>query len=269
MSEELLASVSAGETLANAEETAKIEETNGTEPVDSSVDDGENAGQKRRSIPGSQRAKMQALQATARANAAELQVEELQRQLGQRATIPGLGEPPKEADYPDYFDYQAAKTAHIAAETVMRAQAFSQSQARQQEAAQNQFERKVAFEELQAKAKQLIPEYDKVINESAKSGVSLTNELLGEIHSSDKAPLIAHHLSLPANWDLLREVNQLSGRALSREIGRLEGQLKWPSLKTSTAAPAPLSKVNGGASASFDPESGSHDQFKEMFARKK
>jgi hypothetical protein len=77
------------------------------------------------------------------------------------------------------------------------------------------------------------------------AGVNIHDDLIDEIVSSDKSPLLAYHLA--KNPDKLRELNHMSAREMAREIGRLEGTLKMPEGKKQTTAPPPPSNLRGGA----------------------
>jgi hypothetical protein len=270
MTDETLASAGAGETLAVADDTTNpasvdLTKPDGLEPSDSQANDAgepnETDEPKRKSVPGSQKWK-------ARALAVEQENEQLRSQLGVAPSIPGLGEAPKEADYTDYFEYQAAKAGFEAAKRVLSAQADAGKQTRDAELASLAAEQQRSYVEAQTKARAAIPDFDKVLAESAKSQISPTPELAREIMSSEKAPLLQYHLSKPENWALLREINNLSGRELAREIGRLEGRLHMPRARTQTNAPEPIRPVGGGSSKGFNAQTASHDELKAMFARK-
>jgi hypothetical protein len=86
-----------------------------------------------------------------------------------------------------------------------------------------------------------------------KSGgqVPVAPQVADEILNSEKSALLQYHLA--KNPDKLKELNQMSGRELAREIGRLEGRVHLPKAKTATEASPPLTDVKGGAAAAFDP----------------
>jgi hypothetical protein len=270
MTDETLAAAGAGEALANADDATKtasvdLTKPDGLEPSETQTADAsetEDTGEpKRKSVPGSQKWK-------ARALALEAELEQARAQRGIEPTIPGLGDAPKESDYTDYFEYQAAKAGYEAAKRLLVAQAETGKKAREAELSSMAAEQQQAYEASVNKARSAIPDFDKVLAESAKSRVSPTDELAREIMSSEKAPLLQYHLSKPENWNLLREINQLSGRELAREIGRLEGRLHMPRARTQTNAPEPIRPVGGGSSPGFNAQTASHDDFKAMFARK-
>jgi hypothetical protein len=272
MTDETLASAGAGEALANADNattpaSVDLTKPDGHEPSETpatnEASETEDAGEpKRKSVPGSQKWK-------ARALALEAELEQARAQRGIEPTIPGLGDPPKEADYPgDYLAFERASTAYEAAKRILTAQAEAGKQAREAERAFLAAEQERAYVEAKAKVRAVIPDFDKVLAESANSQIIPTPELAREIMSSEKAPLLQYHLSRPENWNLLREINQLSGRELARQIGRLEGRLHMPRARTQTNAPEPIRPVGGGSSPGFNAQTASHDELKAMFARK-
>jgi hypothetical protein len=240
------------ETEAAPPPTETVAKEVSSEPGDNAAED--EASEKRKRSSGITRLKAQLAER-------ETELERLRAENGIKKAIPGLGEPPKEADFNgDYFAYERAMTAHETAQKIFSAQMAMQEQSRTSERAALEAERIEAYEEAQSKARKALPDFDKVVAESAKSGVRLSTEFAQEIMSSDKAPLLQYHLSKPENWSLMRELNQMTGRDLARELGRLEGRLSWPRPKTETKAPAPLSDVKGGAS-SIHPSEMTYKQF--------
>jgi hypothetical protein len=254
MTDQNIAAAAAGDTPAIADDATKVTASvdltkpDGAEPSEGQVtqeasDQDESGEPKRKSVPGSQKWKAKAL-------ALEAELEQARSRMGEAPVIPGIGEPPKEADYPDYFEYQAAKAGYEAAKRLMMAQAENGKQARNSELESIAAEQQQAYVAAQNKARAAIPDFDKVLAESSKSQIVPTADLAREIMSSEKAPLLQYHLSKPENWPLLREINQLSGRELAREIGRLEGRLHMPRARTQTNAPPPVSPVGSGATSS-------------------
>jgi hypothetical protein len=56
---------------------------------------------------------------------------------------------------------------------------------------------------------------------------------------------LQYHLA--KNPDKARELNQMNGRELAREVGRLEARVHLPTPKKATEAAAPPSQVKGKA----------------------
>jgi hypothetical protein len=178
----------------------------------------------------------------------EAEIEALRSRVKDDTPIPGLGDPPKESDYADFFEFQRAASAYDAAKLTLSVQAAMRKQEAEREAVYAQRERTEAFQSSMKRAAESIPDFVPIMQEAAKRNVQGSNELLSEITSSEKGPLINYHLCKPENAALLEELNGLTGRDLAREIGRLEGRLHWPRPKTQTSAPPPVKPVGGGAS---------------------
>jgi hypothetical protein len=92
-------------------------------------------------------------------------------------------------------------------------------------------------------ARGAIADFD--VTMSKMAGVAIHDDLIDEIVSSDKSPLLAYHLA--KNPDKLRELNSMSTREMAREIGRLEASVKLPVGKKQTTAPPPPTTLRGGA----------------------
>lgn len=159
--------------------------------------------------------------------------------------------PPREEDFNgDWFAYQSAKTAYEAKKAIRdeirrdrETQEASQRETKQAEFAR---ERKLAHEERVEDAREVIADFDQVM--ANMKGVSVRNDVIDEIMSSDQSALIAYHLA--KNPNELDALNAMNSRELARAMGRLEATLKMPEAKKQTSAPAPLSRPKGGASPS-------------------
>lgn len=264
------ASVPAEAVNDDATKTVETEAQSSAETNDSQNDDADagadDASEKRPS--GYQRMRERATRAQIEAEQAKAELAQIKAQLGDKAPIAGLPSEPKEADFTDFFEYQAAKAGWYAEKMRLQTTAGQRDAEVRARQVEQQAEIAERVQESEAKARKVIDDYDKVTKAFATRGESVSPELVREVFASDKAALINYHLCKPENAGLLRELNGMSGSELVRAVGRLEGRLNFPRAKTATNAPPPVSNVSGGTAASFDPNSASHDQFKEMFARK-
>lgn len=158
---------------------------------------------------------------------------------------PGVDREPTEADYPnDWFAFQNAKTVWDTRQAV-REEMNRERQGRQANVQRElQAERIEAWEENKALARERIPDFDKVVSEAGRA-IQVKPDVAEELLASDKSALLQYHLA--KNPDKVRELNQMSGRELSREIGRLESRVHLPSPKKATEAKPPPSQVRGNA----------------------
>ena len=101
-------------------------------------------------------------------------------------------------------------------------------------------ERIEAHKERVESAKEIFKDYDQVLNSAPKVSAAVGEEIL----SSDKSELLAYHLA--KHPEKISALNNMTGRELAREIGRLEGIVQAPSAKKQTSAPPPPSRMGGG-----------------------
>jgi hypothetical protein len=249
-----------GETKPVAEEPrnldapeAKADEPKAAEPEveEDKGDDsetGEDGQPRRRKRTGSERAKRREEYLLNELRERERRLEELERQAP-KAGGEAKDEPPKEEEFNgDWTAYVAARAAYEAGKAVegkLNAREQSTAQQRQVEARR---ERDIAHLDRVDEARETIADFDSVMG--TMKGVTVREDVLDEIKSSDKSPLIAYHLA--KNPDKLRELNSMSARELAREIGRLEGSLKMPAGKKQTGAPPPPTTLRGGAAPATD-----------------
>lgn len=174
---------------------------------------------------------------------------------------------PKQDDFPDFEQYQAALTAHsmlIAQdsreaqrlEAEAKAKAAQAQQIRQQQLQED--EQNWASQVAESKAK--YPDFEQV---ALGQHVQINAELAQFIKGSDVAADIAYHIG--KNPELGHQLSQMAIHdhvTLARAIGRLEATVSAPKPKTVSTAPAPISPVKGGAPAGTAPENMSVDQYR-------
>lgn len=231
---------------------AKADEPKAAEPKDEGEEGegsetGEDGQPRRRKRTGSERAKRREEYLLNELRERERRLEELERQSPKADG--GEDKPPKEEDYNgDWTAYIADLSAYKAGKAVegkLNAREQTTAQQRQAEARR---ERDIAHLERIDEAKEIITDFEQVMG--TMKGVTVREDVLEEIKSSDKSPLIAYHLA--KNPDKLRELNSMSARELAREIGRLEGSLRMPAGKKQTGAPPPPTHLKGGAAPAVD-----------------
>mgnify|MGYP001563016115 CR=1 FL=1 len=236
------------------EPEAKPDEAKAAEPEgdedkgDEGSETGEDGQPRRRKRTGSERAKRREEYLLSELRERERQLEELGRQ-SPKGDGDKKDEPPKEEEFNgDWTAYVAARAAYEAGKAVegkLNAREQTTAQQRQVEARR---ERDIAHLERLEDARETISDFDTVMG--TMKGVTVREDVLDEIKSSDKSPLIAYHLA--KNPDKLAEMNRMSARELAREIGRLEGSLRMPAGKKQTGAPPPPTHLKGGAAPAID-----------------
>jgi hypothetical protein len=244
------------------EPEAKSDETNAAEPEgdDDKGDEGSETGEdgqpRRRKRTGSERAKRREEYLLQELRERDRRLEEIERQSPKGDG--GKDEAPKEEDFNgDWTANVAARAAYEAGKAVegkLNAREQTTAQQRQIEAKR---ERDIAHLERIDEAREIIADFDTVMG--TMKGVTVREDVLDEIKSSDKSPLIAYHLA--KNPDKLSELNRMSARELAREIGRLEGSLRMPTGKKQTGAPPPPTNLRGGAAPAVDLAKAEMDEY--------
>lgn len=170
---------------------------------------------------------------------------------------------PKEDDFKgDFLGFMRAEqrwearqdARQIARETIEGAQRESA----QSEHASFIRDRVLDYREQADELRERMPDYDAL----QKKGLPFEpkRELTLALLDSDKSALLELHLI--KNPDKARELNALTGDALARAIGRLEGSLRLPAARKATEAdPPPTPLTGGGAKPSFDPFKAEMDEF--------
>lgn len=157
--------------------------------------------------------------------------------------------PPKEEEFNgDWTAYVAARAAYEAGKAVeskLIARDTRTQEAKRSEAAR---ERDLAHLERVEDAREVITDYDKVM--AGMKGVSVSNDLIREIKSSENGALIAYELA--RNPDRLHSMNQMTPMELAREMGRLEASVTKPTGKKQTTAPPPPTHLKGGAAPAIN-----------------
>jgi hypothetical protein len=179
----------------------------------------------------------------------ERELQEARQASRQTEDQPDADKPPKEEDFNgDWTAYVAARAAFEAGKAVESKLTARETKAL--EAKQSEAERERDLEHLERveEAREVIADYDKVM--AGMKGVSVSNDLIREIKSSEDGALIAYELAL--NPDRLHAMNRMTPIELAREMGRLEASVKKPAGKKQTKAPPPPTTLKGGAAPAVD-----------------
>lgn len=162
-----------------------------------------------------------------------------------------VGEPPKEADYADWFAYERAMTAYEADKRIVARQVKEQVEAAKGAHMERARELADDYQDNLKVAAKAIPDLMDVLKR-ATFALTPTVEML-ILEAGEKAPLVAYHLA--QNPKSAAALNAMSPVQAAREIGRIEGRVALPKPKTATSASAPLTSLKGSAA----PQSASRD----------
>lgn len=171
---------------------------------------------------------------------------------------------PKQSDFQDFDEYQAALAAYQTAQIIDRRevqrleneakshfeQVESVKQQKQQEAAQN-------WQAQIVEGREKYPDFDTVV---LTDSLPVTQQMADLIAVSDVAADVSYFLG--KNPQMVREIAGLDPVSMARAIGRLEAQVTAPKPKTATEAPEPIAPVRGKATASKDPTKMSMDEYR-------
>lgn len=171
---------------------------------------------------------------------------------------------PKQADYQDFDEYQAAlsayQTAHIIdSREAQRLEAEAKSHYAQveqvkalkkQEDAQN-------WAAQAAEARTRYPDFDTV---AFSENVKITEAMADQIIQSDVAADVSYYLG--KNPQIAADISTLDPVNMARAIGRLEATVTAPKPKTATDAPTPITPIKGKATAAKDPSKMTMDEYR-------
>lgn len=228
-------------------------ETETKQPVEETPDTVSDEPEKKK-LSGSERLKRQKERLAAELAAERARREELERRLSAQPAPeqkPGVDREPNEDDFGgNWVAYQSAKTAWEVRKALREERAREEQLLAQAKAQEAQLELADEYAEHAETVRERIPDFDEVI--ARASGIEVSPELVEEIFSAGpKGPLISYYLA--QHPEKLRELQKLSGKALAREVGRIEARVHLPQPKKATEATPPLTLPKGGAAPAFDP----------------
>lgn len=153
-----------------------------------------------------------------------------------------IGEPPKEDDFSDYFDYRDAKAAYEAKKGIVELQ-ITEDSSRQQ---RTQIERITNladdYQDNLKEAAEQIPDLMETLDKSKFVPHKGLEILI--LEAGEKAPLVSYYLA--QNPEIADRLNAMPERQALREMGRIEALVSPPKSKA-TAAPTPIRRPKGGS----------------------
>ena len=160
---------------------------------------------------------------------------------------------PQEAEFNgDTAAYERALNAHhvrqAAREAVQQEAERERGERLLAHAAEEHREHVAAHLDRVEELKQRVPDFSDVLKVAAT--IAMREEVLDEILRSENSALVQYYLA--KNPEKARALNGLSGNALARAVGRLEGAVRLPA-KRATGATPPVQPLTGAAGPPFDP----------------
>jgi hypothetical protein len=239
--------VATPEDEAGKPETGEAEQAEGEDDED---DKGEDERPRKKSRSERLRRQNERLQAEIAALKSGSASPAVQDQAGLDALIAQkVGEPPKEADYPnDWFAFERAMNAYEADKRVVARQVREQVQQAQTAQASRYRELAEDYQEHLAETAKHVPDLMKVLSASTYKPTPMVEMLL--LEAGEKAPLVVYNLA--QNPKLAARLNAMPALEAAREIGRIEGRVSIPKPKSATSASPPMSTPRGSAAPSSD-----------------
>jgi hypothetical protein len=203
----------------------------------------------RKRLSGAQKAKRRETYLLNQLAERERELQEARQARRANEDQPTADKPPVEEDFNgDWTAYVAAKAAYEAGNAVERKLAARETKAWEARRSEAERERDMAHLDRVEEAREVITDYDKVM--AGMKGVSISNELIREIKSSESGALIAYRLAQEP--DRVQAMNHMTPMELAREMGRLEASVKKPAGKKQTTAPPPPTTLRGGVAPAID-----------------
>jgi hypothetical protein len=155
-----------------------------------------------------------------------------------------IGPEPKEADFPDFFEFSDARAAWKAAKVLVERE-VKKDNARAETVQREKVSALVDDHEdrLDDLEKRLPGSKAKI---DGATNAKVAPHIARLILESDKSALLQLHLA--EHPDKLDAMNRMSPVQAAREAGRLEARLSLPKPRTETKAPPPVRSPKGGAS---------------------
>jgi hypothetical protein len=198
-------------------------------------------------------------QAEARAAAAEARLSRIAAAARAQAE-------PKEADFPDPFEYSAAKGAwhmsRTAAEQRVAEERAEVNEAKREADALEAERRRIRAEDFAAEmqeARTRYQDYDAAFVVASDSRV-VSPALSAVVLESERAADLAYHLG--KNPDVARRLSSMPPTVAAMELGRIEARLSAPQPKLASSAPPPISPVRPSAPAVRDASRMSADEYR-------
>lgn len=232
------------------------------QPAEETPEDGETEEEKARKSRNERRreAKERMQEALREAESARTETERKLKAIQEQAkSLPK----PKQSDFGDYEEYQAALSAYhglvaMDRREAQRIEAEARVQHEREKAIRQQGEQEDArnWATQMEDARTRYADFDVVALQQAP----IDDRMAKMIVQSDVAADIAYHLG--KNPHLGTQMAGMSDVEMARAVGRLEAQLSAPKPRTVSNAPEPIAPVRGKATAAKDPASMSSAEYR-------
>lgn len=165
---------------------------------------------------------------------------------------------PVVSNFSSYEEFSEALAEWKVGELLSRREQEAQAQ-REQQAAQTLRE---SFDRRAAAFQEQAPDWRSVV-----TSMPLNDATFQAAQESEMGPELLYHLG--KNPQLAQEFFNLSSRQAALRLGRLEAELSAPKPKRIPGAPPPINPIGGADSASYDPNSGTAEDFRKWRTQKK
>ena len=173
-------------------------------------------------------------------------------------------QPPKEADFADFEEYQAARTAWYAGQefdkrAVGEIQRQADEQERQVKSIQEQSE-VAARENWEAQRTEAVARYKDFDAVVSAPDLKITKDMAAFLSASDLGADVAYYLG--TNKAEAAQIAALPPFEQAMAIGRLEAKVTPPKARTQSQAPDPITPVTPKGSGGNDPSKMSPDEYR-------
>lgn len=260
MSEQDLAALGAAEEVAPSEQTEASEATKNTEgQVSDQPAEGEDTPEdKTKSQVRRERREQQRQREQQEAAETARKLADAEARLGRIKAAAQAIQEPKESEFRDYSEFEAARNAYHFAkaaaqfqETEARGELTAAEQARQSAEQARLAERQKAYVDEVPEARSRYADFDQVIAVAMRPDV-VSTDLANLVLDSERPHDLAYHLG--KNPEMARAISTLNPVQQARELGRIEATLALPRAKTQSSAPDPIRPLKGSASATSSPD---------------
>lgn len=247
------------------EDIAEVEEQDDEAKTaeESKAEETKSKSQKRRENRAAEMERLQADELGARQAA-----EAAQRRLDDSRKAAQALPRPKQADYPDFEEYQAALSAfHSVGVLDKREQQKLEAEARQHYDRAGQVKQAKKYADAQNWAAHLEEgksRYPDFVEVFTSPQLHVAPKLAEHVFNSDVAADVAYFLG--KNPAISSAMSGMSEIDMARAFGRLEAQVSAPKPKTVSTAPDPITPLNGRATAGSKPEQMSPDNYRKWRA---
>lgn len=255
-----------GEKAPAPEAVESTEGQDNTQPAEDDAADTDAEAEERKSKSAERRERRKAEQTRLRESeaAAVKRAREAEQALAAAKEAAKKLPKPKQADYSDFDEYQAALSAFKMTQTIddremhrLETEAKAHFAEVEQVKAQQKHEAAQSWLAQVDEARTKYPDFDAV----ALGDAPVINQQMADILlQTDVAAEITYFLG--KNRQVGADISQLDPINMAMAIGRLEAQVTAPKPKTATDAPAPISPIRGKATAKKPPAEMSMAEYK-------